>query len=42
MNNFKKYGQTRSRSNSYRKLHDAAMFKCQAVWNLCSRSPEAS
>lgn len=31
----------RSQSNSYKKLYDAAMAKCQAVWNLCSRSPKA-
>lgn len=31
----------RSQNNSYRKLHDAAMSKCHAVWNLCSRSPKA-
>lgn len=32
----------RHKNNSYRKLHDAAMAKCQAVWNICSRSPRAS
>lgn len=32
----------RHKNNSYRKLHDAAMAKCQAVWNVCSRSPKAS
>lgn len=32
----------RHKNNSYRKLHDAAMAKCQAVWNICSRSPKAS
>lgn len=31
----------RSQSNSYKKVYDAAMAKCQAVWNLCSRSPTA-
>lgn len=31
----------RSQSNSYKKIYDAAMAKCQAVWNLCSRSPKA-
>ncbi|GBP77349.1 hypothetical protein EVAR_54721_1 [Eumeta japonica] len=25
----------RSNNNSYRKVHDAAMAKCRAVWNLC-------
>ncbi|GBP84380.1 hypothetical protein EVAR_99279_1 [Eumeta japonica] len=31
----------RSNNNSYRKVHDAAMAKCRAVWNLCARSPKA-
>ncbi|GBP89054.1 hypothetical protein EVAR_61718_1 [Eumeta japonica] len=30
----------RSNNNSYRKVHDAAMAKCRAVWNLCARSPK--
>ncbi|XP_057665903.1 uncharacterized protein LOC130899740 [Diorhabda carinulata] len=34
--------QARSQNISYKKLHDAAMAKCQAIWNLCSRSPKAS
>ncbi|KAF9409731.1 hypothetical protein HW555_011021 [Spodoptera exigua] len=36
------FDKARNKNNSYRKLHDAAMAKCQAVWNLCSRSPKAS
>lgn len=32
----------RCKNNSYRKLDDAVMAKCQAVWNLCARSPKAS
>ncbi|GBP19160.1 hypothetical protein EVAR_11481_1 [Eumeta japonica] len=40
-----KYGMSinkvRSNNKSYRKVHDAAMAKCQAVWNLCARSPKA-
>ncbi|GBP40896.1 UHRF1-binding protein 1-like [Eumeta japonica] len=31
----------RSNNKSYRKVHDAAMAKSQAVWNLCARSPKA-
>lgn len=27
--------------NSYKKIHDSGMTKCQAVWNPCSRSPKA-
>ncbi|CAH0405656.1 unnamed protein product [Chilo suppressalis] len=36
------FDKDRHKNNSYRKLHDAAMAKCQVVWNLCSRSPKAS
>lgn len=33
--------QARTQNYPYKKLHDAAFAKCQAVWNLCSRSPKA-
>lgn len=35
------FKQARLKNNIYKKLHDAALAKCQALWNLCSRSPKA-
>lgn len=33
--------QARNQNNPCKKLHDATLAKCQAIWNLCSRSPKA-
>ncbi|KMQ85726.1 tol2 transposase [Lasius niger] len=33
--------QAMAESNAYKKVHNSAFGKCQALWNLCARSPKA-
>lgn len=35
------FKQARIKNQFYKKLHDSALSKCQALWNLCARSPKA-
>ena len=35
------FKQARIKNTVYKKLHDTALSKCQALWNFCARSPKA-